>query len=809
MTQMNAYDVLFVHFVGTKAENAMSLETNVFRILNTDALSATYKLYRIKGLNNAPDEYYKNRQNIISKLSFSLKVPVTIIDPDGVPHLVVRSDAKPPADLSLVKTVVKFELSSGELVLDFSRRAGDNDRICTRFLDFWIQGILFKSTDLWQPSAGQPFFRKTSEPLEEGLVRYTGYSVRSVITPNNELGFCVDVTSKTVGLTPLPAHLTHDEFTQWKNQTFIYHFGHTWYEFKAIDLSDQNVSEYIIPNTESSLLEYTNRQCRKPIPAELAEVPHDASVVLYLDSRNANRSAIAPLCFPVYRTSNDDAGQQHGHTILEPYLRRRLIHNFVRDNLRTLRMGSSTIAIERHPTSIEPRMFTVPDVRFGNGKVLSARSTPNAQHTSLDMLGKTRLSLLKDKGAGFYTRDQLDRQYFILPQSVYDSYGTRLLDDLKDVMKDLYPQEYNPVVVTYNDRVAKTFAKQGHAIREAVDANCVNPGYAVVMIHHVSDRKDGAEDQLAAMVIHELYDRTPQINAAVMHTSVGSECYFQPHGKTGYEPREAKRKKLLGYLRMVAINKILLTNQRWPFVLDTPLNADLTIGLDVKQHTAGLVVVGKSGGDIQTLLKKSNGKEKLSERQMNAYLLQLIREAAGNRIEQIKTIMLQRDGRVYDTEIIGAHKAVEQLKNEHVIAPDASLTIIEISKSAPVRFRLFDVSPRGNGDLTINPQVGNYCLLGNNEGYVCTTGRAFTHKGTVRPLHIRHIEGPLALEECLEDVFYLSCLTWTRPEDCSRYPITLKLNDRFLSEEATEYDENALELEAILMEDDATDPSYV
>ncbi len=786
----------------------MSLETNIFRIVNADALSSTYKLYRIKGLNNAPDEYYQNRQNIIRKLSFSLKAPVTIVDREGLPHLVVRSDATPPVNLSVVRTTVTFEHCPGELVLDFSVRSPENDRICIRFLDFWIQGVLFKHVNLWQPSAGQAFFRKESEPLGTNLVKHTGFSVRAIITSTNELGLCIDVTSKTVGRDPLPTHLSYDEFAQWKNQTFVYHYGHNWYEIQAIGLSDQNVTEYIIPDSQLSLLDWAVRDCPKPIPAELAAVPHDASALLYLDGRDDNRSAIAPLCYPVYRTSNDGAGQRHGHTILEPRYRRELIHTFMRENLRGLKMGSTPFQLESRPVFVETRMFSVPDIRFGNGKVLSARNTPNTQHVSLDALGKTRLALLKDYNAGFYTRDLLDRQYLILPQSVVDSYGTRLIDDLKRTMRDLFPHGYDPVVVPYKDRVAKTFAKQGHAIREAVALYCTKPGYAVVMIHHTSDRKEGAEDQLAAMVIRELYDRNPQIYAAVMHSVVGSECYFQPNGQSSYEPRSDKRGKLSGYLRMVAINKILLTNQRWPFVLESRLNADLTIGLDVKQHTAGLVVVGSHGGDIQTHIKKSRQKEKLSDRQMKAYLVEAIRRAAGNCTELIKTILLQRDGRVFDTEVKGAHDAIDQLKKENIIAQDATLTIIEISKSAPVRLRLFDVTPRGNRDWVDNPQVGTYCILSNTEGYVCTTGRAFPHKGTIRPLHIRLVEGSLSIQACLEDVFYLSCLTWTRPDDCSRYPITLKLNDRFLSEEATDYDENALELEAILAEEDEMEAVY-
>ena len=59
----------------------------------------------------------------------------------------------------------------------------------------------------------------------------------------------------------------------------------------------------------------------------------------------------------------------------------------------------------------------------------------------------------------------------------------------------------------------------------------------------------------------------------------------------------------------------------------------------------------------------------------------------------------------------------------------------------------------------------------------------------------------MSLELCLQDLYYLTALAWNRPNDCSRYPITTKLNDRFLGEEATTYDSDALTIEAILEEE--------
>ena len=60
---------------------------------------------------------------------------------------------------------------------------------------------------------------------------------------------------------------------------------------------------------------------------------------------------------------------------------------------------------------------------------------------------------------------------------------------------------------------------------------------------------------------------------------------------------------------------------------------------------------------------------------------------------------------------------------------------------------------------------------------------------------MRHVQGPLSLQKCLEDVYSLTTLAWTRPEDCTRNPITIKLTDRRLGEDASAYDADALEFE--------------
>ena len=54
-------------------------------------------------------------------------------------------------------------------------------------------------------------------------------------------------------------------------------------------------------------------------------------------------------------------------------------------------------------------------------------------------------------------------------------------------------------------------------------------------------------------------------------------------------------------------------------------------------------------------------------------------------------------------------------------------------------------------------------------------------------------DGTLPFSDALEDLYSLTALTWTQPEGCARYPITIKLNDRILADAATEYDVDAVE----------------
>jgi len=785
------------------------IETNIFPITNLSDLTSKYLLYRIKGLSPFQSEYYQNIQHIKHNLSYQLKSPITVIEREGSPYLVVRDDVKNlPDQYPLVRTVVAFEQASDILNLDYTKRSKENDEICLRFLQFIIQTPLYNKRNLWQPGAGKPYFFKRPEDSIGSIDRYLGFSLRVVVTNNGGMGVCVDISSKFISNTPLPKYITNNEFMNLKGRTCVYKFGHIWYEIKVASLSDLSVGEYLIPNGNSwnSLLEYISEKTSKPIPKEITDIPHDSSTIIYKDSRGNDRGAPAGLCYPTIRPWDNDTRIKHRSMQLPPHIRNRKIKQFVHNNLRTLRFGGIQIHISKTPISQAPQTFIVPDLVFGNNTLLSVRGTDNAVHTTLDDLGRDRLELLKNQKVGFYSNESLnrDRQYLILPQSVFDSFGTSFISDLQRSVSDIFGQNsnYNPNVVTYEDRVPRTYPAQGNSILAAVTEQCKDPGYGVVMIHHTIDQDERGEDQLAGMVMRET--RKLGLSASIIHSNTPMDAYYLvdiDENKSEYRVKHSHRGILSGYLRNVAINKILLSNHRWPFILDTKLHSDLVIGIDVKYNTVGIVVVSNNGGEIRTLHKESSQKERLMKAQLKKLLKDIILEEAQSANYQIQNILISRDGRIYQSEIDAIKELSPEIRGIGMIADNAEITIIEIPKSSPAPLRLFDVSKKDGRQWIENPQVGNYYLASEFNGYLCNTGRAFPRRGTVNPLHIKKSLGPLSIKICLQDIFFLSSLAWSRPEDCTRYPITTKLNDRYLKEDATKYDIDTLEYSEIIADE--------
>ena len=782
-------------------EELMSTESNVYRVQNLSALPASYHRFRLKGLARDQEDYFANLQHVVNRLSRSLRSPVTFEHEDEIPFLIVKEgSAEPALQQQVVGRTVYLEKAEGGITLDFGSLTERTKPIAMRFLQFSAQGCLWQRHGLWQPSSGKPFFEKPAQIVGRDLGLHAGFQLRAMALRDGGIGICVDAKHAYVSSVPLSPRMTRKDFSIHRLKHFVYHYGHQWYEVRLAEWNENDVMHELIPDGDRTLplYEYIHEKSQKPLPKELVNLPKDCSVAAYFNGRNQRCTVPTALCYSILDTEGS-AGRVHGRTVMPPGQRHGLIQRMVDAHLRTLKHDDKPITLSKFSERIQRRLFPVPDLRFGNGRVLSAKETKGATCISLRELGEARLKLLQDKNAGLFTTTPFGRQYLILPRSIIESWGDEFMKALRRVVNDLYPQEfpYDPQIIVYDDRTGSTWVEYGLAIKQAATDEGAKGGYAVVMVHDPSDRRKRQEDQLSAFVIQTLFE-TCDLRAAVMHTEKGNEFFVEAQSSPNdvtYVVAAGCRGKLESYLRGVALNKVLLTNEKWPFVLAEPLHADLAIGVDLKKRHVAFTVVGRGGQYIATHPGKCRFAEKILADEFAKMLSKCVKTYFNETGEYAQNIVIHRDGRMYEVEVQGAHTALAPLRDEGFAAPTAQLTCVEINKHSYTSFRIFqsffDRIERRRGHS--NPTVGQYYVSTNDDGYVCTTGFPFARAGTSNPLHIHKVEGPMPIEHCLEDVFRLSCLAWTRPEDCTRYPIHIKLNDRRLLEDAGQFDEDEVE----------------
>lgn len=802
-------------------------EVNIFPIENLGELSAEYRMLKIVGLQTEGDDYDSNIQYIIRKLSYTLRHPVTVVHRDKAPFLVIKDDpviiSALPGDGLEVKqhTFVVFEDSGNPVYLDFEAPDEVTKHIIMRFLQFDLSGEISKNDYLWQPGAGDAFFSKRPwTPKESGHVDvFNGFNCRVVELPAGGFGVCVDITKKYISKKPLSTNLTKAEFSRFRREKckLVYRYGSTWFEIRPDELSDMTVANYKFRREDKvlTLLEDIRLRFNSTLPPNLANLPDSAAVLLYRNKDKEAKGALAAMCYRTYDTESPEVKKLHTLSIVDPFNRRRLIRTVRKNYLSRLKYGNVPVKLANEPLQLDLNSFDAPDLLFNDNLVLSTSQADTADvSVPLYKLGKERKKLLLNPSIGFYTRAPYDRQYVIMPETLFNTYGGKeyFLKDLMAIVDKMHPTEqgWNPTIIPYDDRNNKHSVEISMEILERLKNYIKVPtkAYAVVILPSRLERVKKEHDEAAAAVVSECL-KNFKINASIMHTEILSRCFrhIQDKGQSHYIVRNDRRSTGLykGYLTGVAINQVLLNNERWPFILSTPLNADLIIGIDVKQHVAGFTFVDKYSHYIFPVADNSKDKEKLSSEQVGRVITEGIRKMSKIIGYPIKNVVIHRDGRIFRSEKSGINQALQYLRDENIIDNTAQCHFVEIPKKSKIPFRVFDIKRKydvlkvkQDNQAVLNPKLGTYLILNQHEGYVCTTGREFNKKGTANPLYIRYSEGAMTFEKVLQDIYSLSHLAYTKPDDCSRTPLTIKVTDRKINLLGSSYESERMRLLQVL-----------
>jgi hypothetical protein len=779
--------------------------TNIYPIKNLAELSCEYRLYRVIGLSEDSREYEKNCQKLLDTLRSVGRCPAALVR-SGEDLFVAQplGFSEFQKEVQLVRENATLELLEGTRKLDFGKLSPENVQIAVQFLKFSIEGDLFRIPALWRPSAGLPFFHKIPDPefsrQQPDVNLFRGFRLRLGVLPNNQIGIAVDTSFKYLGSQYLPTRIDKTYFPRLKGKKCIYEFGNRWYEV-TIEALDPQIADKVKLPSGKTLYEEVQAQPGQKSPRVLS-LPRDSSVLMYYTKFMEPRKMPSSLCRLTYETSHPSIKRYHGRTIRKPDRKKEEIDFVVSKYLCNLKFGQQSLVIG-HPIRTDTKKFGFPRLLFGNDTMLTTDTKQTGTFCTRDQFPNAKRDMLLSPNAGFLVKKKFENpQYFVIPKSVQSTYGNAFLNDIKQEFARVYGNtngvQYEPTVLTYDDSVPNSIPSLGREIIGTIETNVFFAGYALIMIPTLS-HTGNREDELANLLMRQL--RTRQVRVSIIHRESSLSKYVSV-GEGAYRHWARTRdrdqgKRLNGYLFNVVLNKILIANNCWPFALADGLRADLTIGIDVKSHTAGFTFFYGDGKDFRRFYSESEQSEQLSKAHMRTKIKEYIEDEQGLLPRKIQHIVIQRDGKFFPGEREGVLEAMDELSKAGMIANDYDCNVVEIKKTSsfPVRFFETATEEGSQREGISNPDVGTYEIFG-NDGYLATTGLPYHYPGTARPIHVVKLYGNMRFEDILHDIFDLSNLTFTRIEFCSRLPLTIKMADLLLKEVAGKYDKDALNFEA-------------
>ncbi len=769
---------------------------NLFPINNLSELNCTYRLLEITNLPEKHPTYLENIHRLAGMVASSIRKPVCVYWEDKKAYLATTASIdKIKLQWRLTPHIAKLVPKSTVYKLDYSNIGANQVKLALRLLSYHIRSALIKTPELWNDTSRTFYFR---EPMNFGdntqVDVLRGFTYQLHYLSDCKIYISLDLIVRYIDRISLLERLNDgEEINDFKMQHFLYKFGLQWYRIQLINTTGNSIKEQLFTsdrdNNIYNVFDYTLQHSNAPHLDEIKALNHNSPAISYkYPNKNIERYGAASLCFKTYKTNDPQVSSLHKHSILKPHERLQKSEDIISKYFHSILFANRTkldIASQAYKKTIEN--FKIPDLLFGNQKVLQVKVNTEETGINIQDYGKSRLNWLLNKEIGLFTRESLQPQYLFIPNSLNSSIARKFQENFITQMEKFLSRKYSIKTIIYNDREAKNLYQQVEAIKQAVEDNNIDRGRGFLIL------PESAHSGLHNYIKRELFD-TLQFQCA----DAAKLKHFFCSSNEGYILKENKRRKFISYLRNAALG-MLLVNRQWAFALKDPLYYDVYIGIDVLNDFAGFTYIYNGGKKCYFRHYPVNG-EKLTKKQIFNILKKDLQKDISELKLNHKSIVIHRDGRSYHEEEQGFFKAIELLKEEGFLAENIQIGVVEIHKTSSARIRLYYEE---NGRIS-NPSIGDYFIINDQEGTVCTTGNPFKFPGTANPLHILIAYGNLDIAKVLRDVFSLAQLAaWAAPDKAVRNPVTIKIGDTFIEHIASDSDtENALYSEYELDEEE-------
>jgi len=760
----------------------------LYEMRNANDLILDYRLVKIDGFLGAghgDEDLIDRNLNLLAKqVAIRERTPVALIRKDDAHFLALPADRTPTnLEYSLTPSLVRLQPEQETHSLRLPAQNDEQRHIALKFIEFGLRGPLDRSHELWAPYP-RTFLQKRPVNFREPdrkVDLYEGFHFHLRFV-GNRLFLGVNLSYKYIDSAWLVDRFTTEQMRGLKMRHMLYQFGHRWYVVQLLNILGQSIRDARFQadgtGETTTVFDYTQSTFRdNPPPWIQALDPNSPAIAYRYPGRDKTRFGGAALAKLIHKTDAPEVRYLHRRSIKIPADRFKFTTEIVERYFNKARLGGAELDIASCPHNISPRIFSVPALEFGQGQILRVSGFPSNGSISLSALPSARMNMLLDAQSGFAVTSPLDVQYVLIPQSLARDIAKDFKDSLEEAVRGFVHSPYRLEAVLYDDRSAKTLKQQVDSIVGALRIAKVSHGHGILVLP-VHARSD----------LHNYVKRYLKDTIQVQCVSAAKLGEFYEtvvrNGRGQVEIRSEMRGKYTSYLRYTALG-LLIVNRQWGWVLKDGTHYDAYITFDVLNNHAAFSFFYDGGRRCFLRTIPSRQKEKLLRAQVREVVYEGLKQDLRNGVKP-RSIVLQRDGRLFTCEWAGFCDAINRLTEESSLPSDIVFGAIEVHKKSANAVRIAKTGPDG----LRNPRVGVALEFPNSEGVICNTGYPFKINGTVNPLLVRVVRGALSISQILEDTFRKALLSWPVPDRMIRLPIDLKLCDEFLRAVAADADED-------------------
>ena len=750
---------------------------NSFRLNGMDRLNAGYRLIRYSGVLDEEDEDYEKKVRLLSNiLSRDLHLPVEPVQlNDGRVLAVMGSreqlaEIRVPAEVPLTPDVALLRLETGLTSLSFQNRGYLQSKLARRALLWAVEGALSAQTSEWWRYQRRFVSRaQLQESAEKHVLVYPAFYFSVVPGQDGWLELFIDPSVCSVERQSLYEKHGDTVPSSIKGKRYLYTNGLDWYPIAAAAISNPASREMMTdPITGLSISIYQRLKDRwsgKGIAA-IENLSPNAPTVAYKTLSEQSRRAHSELLFELLGVEGSDNGEDspHSESIMPPAIRgtrTEWLVSAIESYLGIFGRKLQPARAMRRLLPQESEIFEPPALRFAGDQELE---------TNLETAGRDRIAALRGIGPA-ESSPFADQQFLVrpasMPEGVWKDFSSRFVLQVQD----LCGHSPSPIGLKF-DKVYG-LRPQARALEKVIGDH---HGCGLVVLPVMADR------ERQTMMHHHLKRKYWE----QFHTQCADQemilSFYRRSAANGHEQwfvRNEQQGVYRSYLRNLVFG-YLMANRKWLWKLaHGSLRSQVHVGIDVFK---GMAVFTFIYGDAELITfkpSKARRAEKLSGEQVYEVLIENLGPDLAQLDMRARSITFHRDGRLYETELRGIRRALNELRDNYkLLTPDFKLGIVEVHKTSSTRPRVY----RDLRDGFENPDMGFFARLNDREGVVATTGFPMLKKGTAHPLYFERVAGEIDIADIGHDIYALSHLAFSAPGSCHRLPFSIGLADYILRE---------------------------